>query len=271
VHFLVQLPIWASALLVLGPLLALTGYFAARRSVPVAEYVQNEPKNKTVEHWVRLGGSTITILIGFVFVQMWNSYKDADRGVSREADVLMGLAFFAQALPERDRQATSVASAAYARRVLDEEWPVMQAGGSDPRAEAELRRLEDLYAAMEVRGVKPEQAYVRSLELVPELRRLHTERLARANGSIPSFMYVLLLFGLFVIVVWALVFRGAKGTAYVAGTVLSVALPATVLYCILLLDFPFAGNLSVSGTAIRTALKRIEGEPGAPVAPSVGR
>ncbi|MGV3618584.1 MAG: hypothetical protein ACO1SV_24950 [Fimbriimonas sp.] len=270
-HWLVQLPAWASASILLGPLLLLTALCAARRACEPGAYSSIEPMNKSVEHWVRLAGSTVTILMGFVFVQMWSSYRDADRAVSREANVISSLAFYAKSLPMAQREEAHADLRAYVAKVLEGEWPQMRQGHADAVADPELRRIESLYASMRVKEPWAVEAYSQSLGLVPELRQLHADRLHKADGSIPSFMYGLLVFGVVVLLMWAVAFRGAGRAAHVVGTTMAVALPASVLFAIVLLDFPFAGSLSVTESPFRRAQALLEAEPSALSTPSLAR
>jgi hypothetical protein len=83
----------------------------------------------------------------FLGLLMWNKYNTSQNTVKSEASNVEELYWLAEQLPEPERGEIQEFAVAYARVVVDEEWPLVRDGLTNPNAEMladELRRsIED--------------------------------------------------------------------------------------------------------------------------------
>ena len=76
---------------------------------------------------------------------VWEQFRNAQEGVEREADALADLYRDAQAFPTEVREQVALRVRAYARVVLEKEWPAMAEGESSPETREAYEQLLRTY------------------------------------------------------------------------------------------------------------------------------
>jgi hypothetical protein len=144
---------------------------------------------------------------------------------------------------------------AYARSVIDEEYPAMQRGESVDQQSAEL--TEVLHSYIRAEPVTQSQiAFNR--ESLTRLDDLGTARKVRLSGSedeIPDELWVLLIGGGTVMLVFTYMYPSSDAILHGALIGLAAALMAFVLYLIFALEHPFVGTLSVPDNPFHQVLE----------------
>src|SRR5919199_83431 len=140
-----------AVLLVLIVLLSITlgvvGVALTRRLVPVQ---RRKPHNAAMG--IIYGGLYILfgVIVGFTSYLVLTNYNATRTTVQSEAADVSRIYLLAQRLPESKRGEVQGLAEAYARVVVEKEWPLMEQGRSSPRAQA---LADELRSA--IQGFKP--------------------------------------------------------------------------------------------------------------------
>jgi hypothetical protein len=236
---------WELALLVVGGLaaLAIAGLAVVRRALPaVAEGAYNE----LVSVGVGLLAAVYGIVLAFVVVALYDDYKDAEANVRAEAIAVAQLVGDVGAFPPPVRDELVATLDRYVQLVRGEEWARMADGEASDRAGMTLASFGRLLQRFEPSTASESAFYGESVEKLNDVVSQRQERLHRAHSSLPTPFQVLLIAGAALLIVF-LFFVGTPSpraqTLVVAGV---AAVIGFNLLLALVLDYPFAGDISVS-------------------------
>ncbi len=190
-------------------------------------------------------------LLGFIVVNLWQTYDEARRSSMREAETLGILYRLTEAFPGAEPSRQSLVR--YVRSVIADEWPAMAAGTGSPKT-----REHFLAVGREIRGLSPsnlkEQALYGNLLAQYDQLSIHRQsRLLLLEGSIPAPLWwalaaggVLLLVGLYYMGI------GSREQLAIDGTAIGILL--VTLYLAVEFDRPYSGNMKIQPTAFEKAL-----------------
>src|SRR5262245_50250014 len=102
-------------------------------------------QNEVAGFFIAVLGVVYGVLLAFAVVVVWEDFEDARTGVEKEANSLGDLYRLADAMPEPTRSQIQQQAKAYARAVIDREWPLLEDGRESPEA---LRELDGLWQAI---------------------------------------------------------------------------------------------------------------------------
>ena len=244
-------------LIVLASVLtAVAGLMVARRLIPlhIRERHNTATGNIYAALYVMFGLS-----VAFALFLTWQQYNTARQEVHSEAASVEQVYRLAEDLPEPERSKVQELTIAYARSVVEEEWPSMREGRSSQRAGSlldELRRtVQDYEPHTDAQG----GLYDESLAELDELETNREFRLLAVSEGIPYIVWVVLVIGGALTVVFTYLF-GIETTwlhaVAVAGLTILVSLN---LHVIGVLDYPFNGGVQVQPDAFERVLRAIGG------------
>ncbi|MEU1285950.1 DUF4239 domain-containing protein [Kitasatospora sp. NPDC005856] len=234
------------ALLVVGGcvLLALLGSLVTTRLYPALVGGEN---NDMVGVVLGMFGAIYGIILAFVIVNLWTELQDTQKVVATEATAVSQIARDVQAFPPDTRAAMDAAIHDYVHAVVEVQWPLMRAGKGDYQATA--AKVEAVYQAL--RGYEPqsqtEQAfYAEALDSLNDVVAQRRTRVDVSREELPPLLRVLIVGGALVILLLTLLYgvRSRPVRLLFVGSV--AALIGFSLLLVLVLDRPFAGDLSVS-------------------------
>jgi Protein of unknown function (DUF4239) len=220
------------------------------------------------------------VLLGLIIFLAFTSYDESRAGAEAEALQVTQQYETAQFMPPEVRARLSGELVCYARSVVHEEWPALEAGTQgdaiNPWAAALFRTL---------RTTSPESnaeqsAYDQWLDHTALREEARRDRIHGAVGVIPGPLWFVLILISLIIFAFMLFFadRGerAKAQAMLIGSVAAVI--ATMLLLIQFLDNPYRDGLgSLEPAAMERALgvlddeRRLSGETGAAPCDANGR
>jgi len=239
---------WFWGILLVGalPALAVGGAMLVRRAVGPEVL---ERHNEVAGFIYAVIGVVYAVLLGFTAIIVWEQYRHAQQGVEREANALADLYRDAQVFPPEVRKQLEVRLRAYARVVVEKEWPAMAEGKSSPEAWEAVNRLWRAYHDFRPQDDHQRAWYGESLQRLNELGDHRRDRLLSIRSGVPGVMWMALL-GAGAVTIGFTFFFGARN-ARAQGLMiaaLSVTI-AVVLFSILALEHPFAGITRVEPDA----------------------
>jgi hypothetical protein len=252
--WLVGLPVWLQALMVIGVAsmgsLAVTALF---RTITGAHH--EEGHNEVLGLVFATCGVIYAVLLAFVVFAVYTQYTRADGIVDDEAATLAALYYDTERYPEPVRSATQQSIRGYTRSVVDDEFPRMQRGEASPSTREWLNRLNRLNA-----GLRPGDPYSVQLDsnanrLVDNIALLRDERLEASRAALPwTFWLTLTLGGVGTVALASLLVMRQASHQLFGSFVLGLVI-GSVLFLILVLDRPFTGTTAIRSGAFQRSLQ----------------
>lgn len=243
-------PTWGVMTLVVGALVALAvvAFYAAQR---YATHLASAENNEIAGVLIGILGGVYGIILGFVIVSLWEGFNRAADTVSAEASSFAQIVRDADAFPEQPRARITAAVGEYVRAVREDEWALMRAGESSPRA---AQAVDGIFAA--VRSYEPEGAVAQTFytEAVARLNdglAARRERLNALEPSIPGSLLFMLFSGAIVIIGLMAVMGSRNRRAHLLMMSAVTGIIAFNLVLGITLDYPFSGDISVSDGPFR--------------------
>ena len=115
-------------LVVIGVCLAaVAGLELVQRPVPSEKRQQH---NEVAGFLYAVVGVVYAVLLALLVIAVWEQFARASETVESEASAVGEVAWLAHRLPEAERYQLQDQARSYAQEVVNEEWPLMEQGGS---------------------------------------------------------------------------------------------------------------------------------------------
>jgi len=247
--FLMLLPVWQAAILVVGlpVLLALAAPVVVRHYVPLERLQTN---NEVAGFKFATVGVLYAVLLAFVVIVVWQKFNEADNVVSQEAAAAAAIYRVSSDLPGEHGKHMHAALDGYLQAVIGREFPAMAQGRSSGEAKTALDRL---YAELLDVDASAPGDVVTVAELLRQLDQMTQARRARlvaSHGVVPGVLWTTLILGAFATLAFTLFF----GTKNVGAQAMMSGILALLLFCGLLIvvafDHPFSGSVRVTPYAL---------------------
>lgn len=202
-------------------------------------------------------GVVYAVLLGFTAIMVWEQFRNAQEGIEREADALADLYRDSQAFPPEVREQVALRVRAYARAVIEKEWPAMAEGESSTETREDYDQLWRTYHEFKPNEDQQRAWYAESIRQLNVLGDERRDRLLRVRYRLPTVIWSVLLAGGAVTIGFTFFFgtRNARAQGLMtAGLALTIG---AVLLSILALEHPFAGITSVDPEAFRRVEKTL--------------
>ncbi|MFI5861030.1 hypothetical protein [Streptomyces sp. NPDC051546] len=237
---------FALALLMVGAivLLAVAGSALARRRSPrLAEGEHNE----MVGVVLGMFGAIYGIILAFVVVTLWTQLDHTRTVVSQEATDISLVVRDTRSFPPAQRARIDRAVSDYVHAVVEVQWPKMRAG--HPSFEATSPQVGGMYDALQAydpKTARDQAFYEEAVTRLNDAAAMRRERINIATIELPVLLQVLVYGGALVIILLTSLY-GLRSLKMQFLFVASVAgLIGFSLLLVLVLDRPFAGDLTVS-------------------------
>jgi len=203
------------------------------------------------------------VVLALVVIAAWEEYRGAREAVANEASAVLNLARAANGWPAADRVEVESALTAYARQVVDVEWPAMARGDFGPTVDTvTVNQLWQVLNAAEESAAAKSASYEVALQQLNDLGEARRNRLLLGQEGLPVSMAVILIIGAVVTVGFAYLFAVDNGLLHA----LMIASLAVLVALLLLLQFqlgmPFQGVSAIEPTAMELVLAEIDSGAG---------
>ena len=226
---------------------ALSGVAAAAASWAVSHGVTLELRRRNNDIGVAVFsqiGIMLSVLLAFVFSQVWSEYRSAALAISGECAALHGAAILSSALPAEQGQPVVRAIATYAEAVAQSEWPLMAHRQRSRLAEHDLEIL--LKQAANLRPAGAMEVATES-QVISQLAVAHANRETRTfqlTAAAPPLLWLMLI-AMSAVLVLFVVFAGVERPTHIVFAGVFAASVTMVLVLVRMLDLPFEGALAL--------------------------
>ena len=243
-------------------LVSLIGLVIVRRLAPIDQLAQH---TDVAGYVYAVIGVIYAVVLALVVIAAWEEYRDAREAVADEASAVLNLARAANGWPDSDRDVVEPALIAYARQVVDVEWPAMARGDFGPTANTvTVSQLWQALNEADETAAAESASYEIALQQLDDLGEARRNRLLLGEEGLPMSMAVILIIGAVVTVGFAYLFVIDNGLLHA----LMIASLAVLVTLLLLLQFqlgmPFQGVSAIKPTAMRLVLAEIDSDAGIP-------
>ena len=253
-------------LLVVGisVLVVLIGVYLVRRRI---HYPVLEANNEFAGFMYSMIGLVYGIYLAFTIIAVWEQFSSAEEVAVSEATHLSTLWRDAQTMRPEDRTAIQQQLLLYAESVVSDEWPSM---ARDHAASQKTSGIyEDLWRRYYAVQLDPSNGvqmafYQETIGRLNEMGMLRRRRLLAADSELPPLMWILLLVGAVVTILFTFLFgtRHAWTQYLVIGVVTGL-----VAFSILLVDamqYPFSGDVRITSdpyvSVVESMKQRLAGQ-----------
>jgi hypothetical protein len=175
-------------IILIAVLVSLGGLVVVRRAVPINELEQH---TDVAGYVYAVIGVIYAVVLALVVIAAWEEYRDARAAVANEASAVLNLARAANGWPAGDRAAVESALVAYARQVVDDEWPAMTRGDFGPTADnVTVNQLWQALNDAEASAAEKSASYEVALQQLDYLSEARGDRLILGQEGLPMSMGV---------------------------------------------------------------------------------
>lgn len=233
-------------LIVVGTLAVAIAAVAPARRIPRETL---EDSQDAVSVMFSAVGVLYTVLLAFLVVLVWEQFNDAQDLTQQEATKISNLLRDAVVFPPPARDDIQGRLITYTRSVIDDEWETMAEGEASPVTGRAYRQVWAGYYDFHPRTDQEHDFYAESIGRLNDLGQNRRLRIISSTASIPWIMWVLLAGGGVVTLgyLYLFVIDNPVLQRLMIGSV--AGLLAFILFLILALDHPFAGDVRVTPDA----------------------
>ena len=248
--------LWAGLIVVVVTALAITAMLLVRRQAPAGSYFEDGDRAAGVFGVLATG---FAVLLGFVVFLAFQSFDTSRSGAETEAEIVTQQFETAQFFPPAARAPLSGELLCYARTVIHQEWPQMQAGTL-----GDAVNLWGVATFRALKAVEPQVSLSRRRSRSGSTSRTVRPRAPSeitAPGVIPVPLWIVLLLSAVVIFVYMLFFADSAERAVVQATMMGgVAIViSSMLLLLWFLDNPYhAGIGGLQPVAMERAIRILD-------------
>ena len=249
-------------IVLIAVLVSLIGLALVRRLAPIDELAQH---TDVAGYVYAVIGVIYAVVLALVVIAAWEEYRDAREAVDDEASAVLNLARAANGWPAGDRDKVETALIAYARQVVDVEWPAMARGDFGPTADTvTVNQLWQALNEADDSAAAKSASYEVALQQLDDLGESRRNRLLLGQEGLPTSMAVILIIGAVVTVGFAYLFAIANGRLHALMIASLVVLVTLLLLLQFQLGMPFQGISAIRPTAMQLVLAEIDSNAGLP-------
>ncbi len=190
-------------------------------------------------------GTTYAVLLAFVAMLALEDYDRARAVTDTEASLIQSVYQLVDGLTGPEMAGMRADIVAYAGTVVHTEWPEQAAGQDVPAAEPHLDRLTSTALHLRPTNIADGNLHTLLLSDLTSLGTARRERLLAASTAIPAILWVALLGGGGITVLFASFLGSTSLGLHLAMSSLLAVSGALVLLVILALSNPYRGDLRI--------------------------
>jgi len=250
---LLNIPTWviAVSMLAIAVGTAVGGVLLVRHLVDIKKFKEHHDIAGPIFSTI---GVIYAVMLAFVLVIVWQDFDRAQNNTVTEANYFAQIYRDTVGLSEPFRSQFIEANANYINTVIKYEWPQMQRGEKSTEAQAAADKVWEITARFDPKTDREKIFFSEMLKKMNNAVEMRRQRLQDARSGIhPSLWFVLLLGGI-ITVVFTFFFGSQNLYAQLTMTTLLAVLIVLIIFTILIMDFPYSGDMSISVTPFQQVL-----------------
>jgi hypothetical protein len=254
---LLSMPTWAIGVLMILIALVTTvgGVLLVRHFINVSRLKQHHDIAGPIFSTL---GVVYAVLLAFVIVIVWQDFDKTQNDVFNEANYYADIYRDSNGLSEPFRSELLTSYDDYINAIIVDEWPRLARGERSMLAQEKSDKNWKLYASYEPKNDKEKIFYAEILNKMNTAGELRRQRIIDASQGVHPVLWFILLIGGIITVVFTFFFGSENLIAQLIMTTLLAVLITLILFTILIMDFPFTGDLGMQPTAFQQILMNLK-------------
>lgn len=252
-----DIPLFLSFLLVAGTITfySIGGIFLLRPYVK--RRWEGHDNNDQIAFYLSAVGVFYGITLGLLAAGVWENFEDAEDKVLTESSAISALYRDVTAFPEPQRELLQTKLADYMEYIIYVSWPMHQKGMTKTNGTELLTDFHQILYSFEPKTQREEiimAEALRQFNKISELRRL---RLSSVTEGMPGVVWFMIFIGAAITLSICWLFNIPNIRLHVILNAFIGVAVGTLIYLILMLDYPFRGILSISPAAYQDVLDHL--------------
>ncbi|HEY5070845.1 MAG TPA: hypothetical protein VII63_02330 [Caulobacteraceae bacterium] len=204
-----------------------------------------------------VAGTLYAVILGFMTVVAWQHYTEAREIVVLEAGADIDAWHSAVGLPPPARERLRSDMFAYAKIMVDREWPRMRRGDYDPNAAFVDMDALDVAGTLAPANAGESNAQAATLQQLTVMHDARQRRIAVNGSGVSWFEWLVLLGGAMCITSFCWLFGVGNARVHLLMTSTVVAIIVSALVLLFELQYPFRSDIGIGPGAWRSALEHL--------------
>lgn len=202
-------------------------------------------------------GTLYAVVLGFLTVVVWQHVVDARQLVVQESNADIDAWHTAVGLPASVRTHIRGDIVAYAKIMVEREWPAMRQGSYDEGAAMVGMDAIDTAGTFQPSNSRETNAQAQLLQLLTAMHDARQQRIATNSDGVPGFEWVVLLLGAFCIVSFCWLFGLSNSRVQFVMTSAVVTIITSIMILLFELQYPFRSGIGIGPDAWIGAVQHI--------------
>lgn len=215
----------------------------------VSKWWSGHDNNDQISFYLSAVGVFYGITLGLLAAGVWQNFEDAEEKVASEAAAVAALYRDARSFPSPTSDSLTSQLKAHTHYLIYEAWPLHQQGIATTKGTVLLTDFQNTLYNFEPKTVRETAIFSEALRQFNKCSELRRMRLSSVSNGMPAAVWLLILLGgaITLIICWMFNIPSLRMHVIMNGLIgLAVG---TLIYLIIMLDYPFRGNLSVGTEA----------------------
>ncbi|MEI6185985.1 MAG: hypothetical protein WCP43_02145 [Dehalococcoidia bacterium] len=242
---LLNIPTWviAAVMLAIAVGTAVGGVLLVRHLVDIRKFKEHHDIAGPIFSTI---GVIYAVMLAFVLVIVWQDFDKAQNNTVAEANYFAEMYRDAGGLSEPFRSQFIDANATYIDALIKYEWPQMQKGLRSAESQAAADKVWEITAKFDPKTEGEKIFFSEMLTKMNHAVEMRRQRIQDAGSGLHTSLWFVLLLGGIITVVFTLFFGSQNLFAQLTMTTMLAVLIVLILFTILIMDFPYSGDLSIS-------------------------
>jgi len=195
------------------------------------------------------------VMVAFVVFVTWSGYDDATKNLQMEASEALDIFHSAEGFPDPANKIMQQGLRDYVASVYNDEVKRMSQGEITLYSGGAHAKLARLFYQIDEKSIPNKELYAESLRRLNNLAQYRRLRIFAGNNTVPSVIWLVLLFGGVITVAYTYFF-GMKNikAQYMITATLTVTI-TLILFLIYILNHPFTGASKVSTEPLKQVME----------------
>jgi len=226
----------------------------------VLHYEVRERHNQVNGYIFTTAGLLYGVLIAFVVIFLWQGFQKAVEDASREGSEALALYRDLSLYPDRGQvEGAKAALLVFVRKVIEDEFPAMARMQLSPATRQAMNALWFNTQKIHPSNIREQVLFGEILGELNQLSKLRHERLDQMNSNLPTAIWLALIAGALISILFAVLLGAEKFWLHTLLTCMLAVLMATSFFVVIELDYPFMGEISAKPTSYVELLEMVEG------------
>jgi len=254
---LLNIPTWVIivSMLAIAVGIAVGGVLIVRRVVNIKKFKEHHDIAGPIFSTI---GVIYAVMLAFVLVIVWQDFDRAQNNTVQEANYFAAMYRDSVGLSEPFRSQFLEANNNYLDAVIKYEWPQMQYGERSMEAQALADRVWEVTGKFDPKTDREKIFFSEILTKMNQAGEMRRQRLMDSRTGVHPALWSVLLLGGIITVAFTFFFGSENLYAQLTMTTMLAVLIVLILFTILIMDFPYSGDLSIPVTPFQQVLEFVK-------------